>query len=268
MPIELAAGDALVTLLPERGGRIAALTVGGLELLVTPAVDDHDYGAFPMAPWTGRVRHGRFTFGGVDYHLPLNHPPHAIHGTVRDHPWTVDSSTTGPTGAAAVISQALADPWPFGGRVVMRCDLTPDALHLSFEVHAAGREMPAECGWHPWWSRHAGRGEPLEVELHASSMYRRDGEGIPTGELTAITPPPWDDCFTGLGDPAAILHWPGAATLEIATDCPCLVVYTEPDHAICVEPESGPPDQFNLGPRVVRPGEPLVAHTTWRWTLH
>ena len=262
--IDLTAGDARARLLPEQGGRIAALQVGGLDLLVTPDVDDHDFGAFPMAPWTGRIRHGRFRFDGVERQLPLNKAPHAIHGTVRDHAWSVEEHGA----ARATLTQALSDPWPFGGHAVMRFDLAADALHLTFEVHAGDRPMPAECGWHPWWRRDAGRGRPLEVELHANAMYRRDDEGIPTGELVDITPPPWDDCFTDLGEPAAVLHWPGAASVEITTDCPCLVVYTEPEHAICVEPESGPPDQFNLGPRVVTPGDPLVAHTTWRWTLH
>jgi aldose 1-epimerase len=262
--LELTAGDACLRLQPEHGGRIAGLTVAGLELLVTPEVDDHNYGAFPMAPWTGRVRDGRFTFDGVDYQLPLNKPPHAIHGTARDHPWTVDVAGD----SSAVLTQELTRPWPFGGRVVMRFDLAPGALDLTFEVHAGDTAMPAECGWHPWWQRQAGRGDQLEVEVHASAMYALDRVGIPTGELTDITPPPWDDCFTELGKPAAILHWPGAASVEIATDCPCLVVFTEPENAICVEPESGPPDQFNLGPRVVLPGEPLVVHSTWSWTLH
>jgi aldose 1-epimerase len=262
--LDLSAGDARVRILPEQGARIAGLQVAGLELLVTPDVDDHNYGAFPMAPWTGRIRRGRFTFDGVEYQMPINDPPHAIHGTVRDHPWVVDEQD--PT--HAVLSQALTDPWPFGGHAVMRFELAPDALNLTFEVHAGDRAMPAECGWHPWWRRNAGRGEGLEVELRASAMYRRDDDYIPTGELVDITPPPWDDCFTQLGEPAAVLHWPGAASVEITTDCSCLVVFTEPELAICVEPESGPPDQFNLDPRVVHPGDPLVARATWRWTLH
>lgn len=261
--LELGAGDARTTLVPEHGGRIASLHVAGLDLLVTPEVDEHDFGAFPMAPWTGRIRNGRFIFDGTPYQMPLNKPPHAIHGTTRDHPWTVEHVSA----TAAVLAQDLTEPWPFGGRAVMRFGLTADALELTFELHAGERAMPAECGWHPWWQRHAGRGGALEVELHASAMYARDGDGIPTGELTDITPPPWDDCFTRLGEPAAVLRWPGAVSVEITTDCPCLVVYTEPEHAICVEPESGPPDQFNLGPRVVEPGAPLVVHSTWRWTL-
>jgi aldose 1-epimerase len=96
-------------------------------------------------------------------------------------------------------------------------------------------------------------------------MYKRDREGIPTGELVPVGPHPWDDCFTRLGEPAVVLRWPGAIMLTLDTSCSCLVVYDEPEHAICVEPQTGPPDAFNLSPRVVRPGEPLVATATWSW---
>jgi galactose mutarotase-like enzyme len=166
-----------------------------------------------------------------------------------------------------MISVALAAPWPFAGRVVQRFELSPDSLALTMEVHAQRAPMPAACGWHPWWSRELGSGDPLEVELHADGMYVKDDEGIPTGELTQIPSPPWDDCFTDLGEPAAVLHWPGAATVTVETDCPCVVIFTEPEHAECVEPQSGPPDALNIAPHVVEPGAPLVAHTTWRWSL-
>ena len=178
-----------------------ALSVDGLDLLVTPDVDDHNFGCFPMAPWAGRIRHGRFDFDGQRYQLPLNNPPHSIHGTARDHPWREDGE--------GVFSSPLEPPWPFGGRVVQRFSLAPDALHLTMEVHAADTPMPASCGWHPWWRRRAQRGDQLAVDLHAQAMYRRDGEGIPNGELVPPGPHPWDDCFTRLGDPPAVLQWPG-----------------------------------------------------------
>ncbi|HYV58651.1 MAG TPA: aldose 1-epimerase, partial [Acidimicrobiia bacterium] len=164
-----------------------------------------------------------------------------------------------------VISVPLGPPWPFGGRVVQRFGLAPDALHLTMEVHAADEAMPVSCGWHPWWSRHAGGGEPLRVDLDADAMYACDDDGIPTGELVPLGPHPWDDCFTGLGDQPAVLRWPGALTLTLETSCRCVVVFDEPEHAICVEPQTDPPDAFNLGPTVVRPGEPLVATATWSW---
>ena len=98
-------------------------------------------------------------------------------------------------------------------------------------------------------------------------MYRRDDDGIAVDELVAVAPQPWDDCFTQLNDPPAVLRWPGAVTVTLETPCPDLVVFTEPQHAICVEPQTHPPDALNLGPAVVAPGEPLVASCTWRWSV-
>jgi aldose 1-epimerase len=260
---ELSNGPARVVIDPAHGGRIQQLTVDGLDLLVPPTVNDHNYGSFPMAPWAGRIRLGHFVFDGVEHELPINKPPHAIHGTVRDRRWNVDRETR----TDATWSTALEDPWPFYGRVVQHATLTPTELALTMEVHAAGAEFPASCGWHPWWSRELVRGEPLEIELHAARMYQRDDDGIPNGELVPVRPPPWDDCFTELHPPAAILRWPDAATVTIETDCSCVVVFTEPEHAMCVEPQSGPPDALNIEPRLVTPDEPLVVQTAWRWQI-
>ena len=261
--VALEAGAARLVLDPIHGGRAARLEVGGLPLLLPPEADDRNHGIFPMAPFAGRVRDGRFTFEGTEHQLPLNMPPHAIHGTVRDQRWRVTEQTA----TAAVLTVDLADPWPFRGRVVQRFQLAPDRLNITMEVHSTRDAMPASCGWHPWWQRELGRGEPVELELHASRMYIKDDTGIPTGELGPVTPPPWDDCFTDLGSPPAVLRWPGAATVTIETDCPCLVVYTEPELALCVEPQSAPPDALNQEPFVVRPGSPLEAHATFHWAI-
>jgi aldose 1-epimerase len=44
------------------------------------------------------------------------------------------------------------------------------------------------------------------------------------------------------------------------------VVYDEPAHATCVEPQSGPPDAFNLGrARDLEPGASLSARFLWEW---
>jgi aldose 1-epimerase len=93
-------------------------------------------------------------------------------------------------------------------------------------------------------------------------MYVRDAEGIAVDQR--IPPPagPWDDCFTDLAGPP-VLRWGGAAELTIGSDCPCVVVYDEPAEAICVEPQSGPPDALNLGCDVAEPGRPVVVHSSW-----
>jgi aldose 1-epimerase len=100
--LTLESGSARLVVAPERGGRIMALSVDGLDLLVTPDVDDHNFGCFPMAPWTGRIGHGRFDFDGQRYQLPLNNPPHSIHGTAREQ-WPGAATVTLETSCPCVV---------------------------------------------------------------------------------------------------------------------------------------------------------------------
>ena len=96
-------------------------------------------------------------------------------------------------------------------------------------------------------------------------MYVRDLEGIALPEKQSPPPPgPWDDCFTDLSGPP-VVRWPGALELTIESDCPCVVVYDETAEAVCVEPQSGPPDALNHAPAVAEPGHPVVVHSTWRF---
>jgi aldose 1-epimerase len=253
--IRLAADDATATLATDAGGRLASLVVAGQERLVTDGPGPTMWGCFPMAPWAGRVRDGRFRWAGATHQLPLRLPPHAMHGTVLDHAWTVESSD----GAGAVLSVPLGPAWPWPGRAVQVFRLRPEGLDLRLEVHADGDPFPASCGWHPWFRR------PVELELDAQSLWQRDASGIPTGELV---PAPTsveglDDCLTGLRRPPR-LRWPDGLVLDVVSDCEDVVVFTEPAHALCVEPQTGPPDALTLAPRVVGP-DPLVATATFAW---
>ena len=257
MSFVLESGRARVAVDAARGGRIGSLRVDGLELLVSRGPDPLRWGCYPMAPWAGRVREGRFSFAGRDYSVPLSLPPHAIHGTTHRLSWAED----GP-GRLAV---ALGPEWPFAGRAVQEFVLDDQALALRLEVHASDRPFPASAGWHPWFRRRLERGAPAELDLPAAVMYLRDRDGIPTGERVSPTPGPWDDCFSDLSR-APVLSWPGALRLELDSSCTHWVVYDEPEHAICVEPQSGPPDALNLSPFVVEPGRPLIVETRLRWT--
>jgi galactose mutarotase-like enzyme len=214
-----------------------------------------------MAPWAGRTRHGRFTFRGQDYQLPLNDREHALHGTVRDRPWAVEGAGT----HKVLLSCDLGPHWPFAGWVEHLVRLHEDHLDLELSVHANDDAMPAACGWHPWWRRTLPDGETAELELHADAMHRRDDEGIAVPDLVRPpSPGPWDDCFTELSAPAK-LRWSDTIEVTIDTDCPDLVVFDELDEAVCVEPQTGPPDALNHEPFVVEPDRPLRATTRWRW---
>ena len=259
----LETANARLEVSPLHGGRISSVVVRGSELLITEGASPMLWGAYPMVPFAGRVRHGRFRFGDRDVQLALNFPPDAIHGTVFERPWQVDDPTT--------VSVDLGPGWPFRGRVVQQFAMTDDGLEVSMSLHA-DEPMPAALGWHPWFRRRlagsAGRpaelSAPVELEFDAAWMYVRDADDIPTGELVDPPPGPWDDCFTGLRSTPR-LTWPGALELEVASSCDHLVVYDQPRDAVCVEPQTAPPDFVNLAPSTTISGEPLVATMTWRW---
>lgn len=261
----LEAAHARLEVSPADGGRISSFVVRGSELLRSGGAGDGGilWGSFPMVPFAGRIRRGHFRFADRDVQLHLNHPPDAIHGTVHERHWQVDDPTT--------VSIDLGPAWPFSGRVVQRFALEDDRLDVSLTL-LAEEPMPAALGWHPWFRRRlagtldrpAASSAPVDLHLDAASMYLRDIDGLPTGELVKPPPGPWDDCFTGLRSPPR-LTWPGVLELELTSSCDHWVVYDEPPDAVCVEPQTGPPDFVNLAPSTTLPGEPLVATMTWRW---
>ncbi|WP_231569542.1 aldose 1-epimerase [Prescottella defluvii] len=256
---EMAAGDVRVRISPRRGGTITSLVVGGTELLA----QGDGYGCFPMAPWCGRIGNGQLTVGAETHQLPLNADPHAIHGTVRDGEWdVVDASDTHMT-----LRQALAPPWPFTGRVIQSFRLTEDVLDLSMAVAAESDPFPAQVGWHPWFKRHLSDDtEPVRIDFAPDWQELRGPDYLPSGARIAPEPGPWDDCFGMVDGVRVALTWPGVLRLEVSSPERWVVVYDMEDDAVCVEPQSGPPDGVNTMPRLVTPESPLTASCRWTWT--
>jgi aldose 1-epimerase len=262
----LTAGPAVAQVDRARGGRLASLQLHGHELLVQPDPDEpYDpllWGCFPMVPFAGRLRGGRFKWNGVVHELEAHHAGHAMHGTLYDERWMLEH-----TDAQYVrLRGDLGRRWPFHGHAIHEVGLYPDRLELRLEVHTADAPFPATCGWHPWFVRDLGVGRPLEVDLRAARFYPRGSDGLPLGPIE--TPPPdgpWDDCFTAVTWPVR-LSWPGALELSMTSTCSHVVLYDQQPHAICVEPQSGPPDAANLGrSHTVRTFAPLVVETQITW---
>ena len=144
--------------------------------------------------------------------------------------------------------------------------ISGSAAGVAAVVESFEGPMPAMVGWHPWFLRDIdGRG-PVTLQFDAETMYVRDTEGMPDGTTQEVTAGPWDDCFTGLkGDPT--LTWPDGLTLTLTSTCDHWVVYDEPQDALCIEPQSGPPDAFNLDKTTLATPDAPVEHTmTLRWS--
>jgi aldose 1-epimerase len=237
-------GTTVVEVHPELGGRVGSIRVDGRELLVAGDASSHPmlWGSFPMAPWAGRVRHGRFDFDGSPVQLPLDLPPHAIHGSTYRTSW----ATVALTEHRVVLECPLE--WEFGGTAQQVIEVAPASVTCELAVAPGARAMPGEVGWHPWFLL------PTTLEVHPQAMYHRDADGIPDGTLVEPPPGPWDDCFVHPGP--IVLVYP-THTVTVTSDCEDVVLYTHPDHAVCVEPQSGPPDAFTLRPRRIEPGGEL-----------
>ena len=268
-PVLLTAGDAEVTVLPADGCRVGSLRVGGTELLrterdaATRPGDVFGHGSFAMVPWAGRVDRGRWRNGQVSHELPIDMPPHAIHGTGVRAAW---SPAAGPTADSAAFYYDLAAPWPYAGRVTQLFELTPDSLRTTLSVETAADSFPAQVGWHPWFRKQLRPdGATARLDFDPAWQEERGPDYLPTGRRIDPLPGPRDDCF-GLPDGvSATLVWEGELSLEITADVDWLVVYDEQHDAICVEPQSGPPNGLNTAPRLVTAIDPLEASTTWSW---
>ena len=251
--IELTAGDTRIAVHPDEGGRIGRLRVRGRDLLQhEPANGPLTWGCYPMAPWAGRVRDGRFTFDGMGYQMPLNAPPHAIHGTGFVSGWEVLDAGDD----YCDLQTDLA--WPFGGSATQHLQLEERGLTAVLTVSATGQAMPAVVGWHPCFLK------PRRADLEFARMYVRDADYIAVAELVPPKPHPWDDCFVEPLAPIR-LHYPDL-TVTISSDCDHWVVYDVPAGLTCVEPQSGPPDAFNIGRSTrLEAGEMLQRHMTLGW---
>ena len=215
-------------------------------------------GCFPLAPYAGRVRQGEFDFLNRHVRLPVTLGEHAIHGLVHDRPWRVTSPTT--------LSRVLDSRWPFGGEVTQEFALDDTSLSMRLDYRAGAEATPATLGFHPWFPRHMGAAQVARASFVAEAKYLRGPDGLPTGGLGPVGNGPWDDCFTAPQWPV-VLTWPNACRLTISSDADHLVVFDELESAICIEPQTGPPNEVNLSNRrTLSPGESFSVGMTWEWS--
>ncbi|WP_425605706.1 aldose 1-epimerase [Pseudoxanthomonas daejeonensis] len=246
-----------VEIAPQAGGRIAQIHYRDVAQLVGPG-DGFPaaiaWGSYPMLPWAGRIRHGRFDFAGRQWQLPRNLEGHAIHGVSMWLPWTVEAHDPHSVELSLRLPHDLR--WPFGGSARQRIEAGPRHLAMILSVRAGAQAMPVVLGWHPWLRK------PGRIEFHPSAIYPRDDEGIATRPTVPPTPGPWDDCFVNTRE--VVVHRDGQR-LRLSSDCERWVVYDETAHSTCIEPQTGPADAFNLEPRILEPGESLQAWFRMEW---
>ena len=200
---------------PGAGGRIAALRVDGLELLVTEGWGPIAWGCYPMVPWAGRLRDGVLRWRGEEHRLPAGPAPAARHP--RDAPRDGLGGRRGRARPTATLAADLGPPWPFGGRAVHRVG---DARRLEpprgarrprrRPAYAGDRRLaplvpPGPARRRGSRGRRAARRRPRR-RRDAAARRRRAADGRRWSGRSR--PRPWDDCFVG--------RWPDAAARPLA----------------------------------------------------
>jgi aldose 1-epimerase len=241
--------------------------------------DGYAAAAFPLVPFSNRIRGGRFSFQGRDVVLPLNRPPecHAIHGQGWQAAWTPREVST--TSALLELRHA-PDAWPWAYRVTQRFTLTPADLTVELALrNESDAPMPAGLGWHPYFLRTPQTTLTAPVER----IWLTDAEMLPTvlatspvtARLSAGVPidaVPLDNGFTGWSG-RAVIEWPErGARLVMTAEPPLdfLTVFIPPSLPFfCVEPVSHATNALNLvgsaadvGRRTLAPGATLRASVT------
>ncbi|MCS2162833.1 aldose 1-epimerase [Scandinavium sp. H11S7] len=264
MDVSLEKGPISVRICSYDGARIVSLKAYGYELLRKWHSERRafQYGCFPMVPWVGRLGFGTLNFNGDQYALPVNKPPHALHGMACYNHWKVIESTEN----SVTMQLVLSEPWPWEGSVTQKIVVTDKGVLLRLQIDTSGEAFPASAGWHPWFAKVLAENndKPLVVDFDADWQEESGENELPTGLRIAPRPGPWDDCFGFEKGLKAHLKWPGKISLEMTSNGKSMVIFNKQSDATCVNAMTQAPNAINITPEVVTLQTPLIIETFWR----
>jgi aldose 1-epimerase len=274
------------SIVPDKGANVLSIQFAGREILdghATPeALEEGKWGkSTVLFPFPNRLRDGRYTWLGHEYHFPLNNAAtgNAIHGFARDHAFTVDKIELLPDAATFTCDlHSTGHPTGYPFRFVLQLKFTITDRQL-FTLEVACRNLhdhaiPVGFGWHPYF-RLADRADVHFLQLPPARRVEIDDRMIPTGADTAyavfgekkqVEDTFLDTCFraTGKGNYHLRLSGTDQKTLRVtstAAHCPFFQVFTPPHRqSIALEPMSCNVNAFNSGDGLVA----LQPHKTWK----
>jgi aldose 1-epimerase len=280
--LSLRTGRLAVELAPDAGGSIKRFTVDGSDVLRPMTEADVASGkgtnaaAYPLVPFSNRIRGGELVFEGETFHLANNWPGvnHPMHGDGWAHAWQVERSGVGSAEVAYRHERAGEQGgWPFRYRAQQSYRLDDDRLTVRMVLeNLEDRPVPAGLGLHPFFVRD----KETELACRCRAMWTADAEVLPIERIAV--PPQWDfatsrkvdghaldNCFDGW-DGHATITWPNRRvrlTLEASQPFRHLVIYVPPGRDVfCVEPVSHANGLVGLSP--LGPGATLAGEIVFR----
>lgn len=210
--------------------------------------------SFPLVPYCGRLRGGRFLFRERPIRFPLNALPeyHSSHGDGFTREWHLLELTE--HHALMRLPAALTAPVRY--ECLQTVTLLKDRVDLVLRArNTESRPIPMELGFHPYFARRSRA--RVQAELPLETFW--DGEYMPVGTGPNIR---YAQLATGieaaqLPEAAEFSGWSGRAAIEWPQDALHVELLTQPalSHVViwaphgedffCFEPLSHATDSFN-----------------------
>jgi aldose 1-epimerase len=256
--LSLRTGRLAIDLAPSAGGSVARFTVDGVDVLRPMTAADRETGkgnnasAYPLVPYSNRIKEGRLDFEGETFHLKRNWPGvnHPMHGDGWSRSWQVLRADA--QGAEIAYEHERAGDeggWPFRYRACQAYRLDGDRFSVTMMLeNLEDRPVPAGLGLHPFFVRDA----DTELQTHAQWIWTGDAEVLPIERIVTpaeadfsrprnVNETRLDNGFDGWARHATI-HWPRTGLrleLEASPTFGHAVIYVPPERPyFCVEPVS------------------------------
>ncbi len=135
-----------------------------------------------MAPWSNRLRDGKYSFGGHEYDFEGKTVggPLALHGLVADQPFELVES--GEDFLRAKVQVPKIDAYPFEVEVEVTYRICADPHRLSLDVVAKNNgegDAPITLGWHPYLVCQGGSTVTAKITVPSQVRTQTDKDLIP-----------------------------------------------------------------------------------------
>jgi aldose 1-epimerase len=258
-------GDITVGLAPDCGGaltRFEVRTHRSVSEVLRPSVEGShaipcslSSSCFPLVPYCGRLREGRFEFENRGYQYPLNALPerHSSHGDGWSRPWTLSKLDR----RSATMSLEADASAPFQYYCEQSVSIADNRVSIVLSVrNLSVQRIPVGLGLHPYFAHRDGAiirarlptrwrwdQEMMPVNMEANPNSRSFLQGQHVNEL--------DVCAEYANwDGEAIIEWPARNfRVELKTHPPLAhVVMWMPrgESFFCFEPMSHATDGLNM----------------------
>jgi aldose 1-epimerase len=139
------------------------------------------FSAFPLIPFSNRIRAAAFTYCGTHYRIARDTEDtgHALHGTARFFPWQVASQTESTLRCTLDYTPQNLD-WPFAYQSWQNFQLLEDRLRVTIGLRNMHNfAAPFGIGLHPYFVR----ASSASLRFDAGYVWAKDDQDIPTHSI-------------------------------------------------------------------------------------